>query len=48
MRVAPHPAQAVQQHHRLVPDILLNGHYTFHSEGRLIDLDAMIEGLDLG
>ncbi|TPG87753.1 Tn3 family transposase [Pseudomonas caspiana] len=28
--------------------ILLNGHYTFHSEGRLIDLDAMIEGLDLG
>lgn len=28
--------------------ILLNGHYTFHREGKPIDLDAMIEGLDLG
>ncbi len=28
--------------------ILLNGHYTFNSEGKLIDLDIMIEGMDLG
>lgn len=27
--------------------ILLNGHYTFNSEGKLIDLDIMIEGMDL-
>ena len=27
--------------------ILLNGHYTFHSDGTLIDLDAMVAGLDL-
>ena len=28
--------------------ILLNGHYTFHSDGKVIDLDAIIAGLDLG
>ncbi len=28
--------------------ILLNGHYTFHSDGKMIDLDAIIAGLDLG
>lgn len=27
--------------------IFLNGHYTFISEGRELDLDAMIEGLAL-
>jgi hypothetical protein len=27
--------------------ILLNGHYTFHSDGQLIDLDALVEGLEL-
>jgi hypothetical protein len=27
--------------------ILLNGHYTFRSDGRLIDLDALVAGLDL-
>jgi TnpA family transposase len=28
--------------------VLLNGHYTFHGDGRVIDLDAIIAGLDLG
>jgi len=28
--------------------ILLNGHYTFQSEGKMIDLDAIVAGLDLG
>jgi TnpA family transposase len=28
--------------------ILLNGHYTFHSGGKMIDLDALLAGLDLG
>ncbi len=28
--------------------ILLNGHYTFHSDGKVIDLDAIVAGLDLG
>jgi TnpA family transposase len=28
--------------------ILLNGHYTFQSSGRLIDLDALVAGLELG
>jgi len=28
--------------------ILLNGHYTFHSDGKPIDLDALVAGLDLG
>ncbi len=28
--------------------ILLNGHYTFHSDGKLIDLDAIVAGLDFG
>jgi hypothetical protein len=28
--------------------ILLNGHYTFQSDGKLLDLDALVEGLDLG
>ena len=28
--------------------ILLNGHYTFQSGGKLIDLDALLAGLDLG
>jgi len=28
--------------------ILLNGHYTFHSDGTVIDLDAIVAGLDLG
>jgi TnpA family transposase len=28
--------------------ILLNGHYTFHSDGKAIDLDAIIAGLNLG
>jgi hypothetical protein len=27
--------------------ILLNGHYTFQSDGKLIDLDALVAGLDL-
>ena len=27
--------------------ILLNGHYTFHSDGKVIDLDAILAGLDL-
>jgi hypothetical protein len=29
-------------------NILLNGHYTFQSDGKLIDLDALVEGLELG
>jgi len=28
--------------------ILMNGHYIFHSAGKVIDLDAIITGLDLG
>jgi hypothetical protein len=28
--------------------ILLNGHSTFRSDGKLIDLDAMVAGLDIG
>lgn len=28
--------------------ILLNGHYTFHSDGKTIDLDTIIAGLNLG
>jgi TnpA family transposase len=28
--------------------ILLNGHYTFHSDGKVIDLDAIVAALDLG
>ena len=28
--------------------ILLHGHYTFHSDGKLIDLDAIVAGLDFG
>ena len=28
--------------------ILLNGHYTFHGDGEMIDLDALVAGLDLG
>jgi len=28
--------------------ILLNGHYIFHSDGKPIDLDALVAGLDLG
>ena len=28
--------------------ILLNGHYTFQSQGKLIDLDALVAGLGLG
>ena len=28
--------------------ILLNGHYTFHSDGKMIDLDAIVAGLHLG
>lgn len=28
--------------------ILLNGHYTFQSDGKMIDLDALVAGLDLG
>jgi len=28
--------------------ILLNGQYTFHSDGTLIDLDAIVASLDLG
>ena len=27
--------------------ILLNGHYTFQSDGKLIDLDALVAGLKL-
>jgi hypothetical protein len=26
----------------------LNGHYTFHSNGKIIDLDAIVAGLDFG
>jgi len=28
--------------------IMMNGHYIFHSDGNVIDLDAIITGLDLG
>jgi len=28
--------------------ILLNGHYTFHCEGKLINLDELVAALDLG
>ncbi|SON76176.1 hypothetical protein XFF6166_160002 [Xanthomonas citri pv. fuscans] len=28
--------------------ILLNGHYTFQSSGKIIDLDALVAGLELG
>ena len=28
--------------------ILLNGHYTFRNDGKIIDLDAVVAGLDLG
>jgi hypothetical protein len=28
--------------------ILLNGHYTFQSDGKVIDLDALVAGLELG
>ena len=27
--------------------ILLNGHYTFQSNGKIIDLDALVAGLEL-
>jgi hypothetical protein len=27
--------------------ILLNGHYTFQSDGKMIDLDAIVAGLEL-
>ena len=30
------------------PHIHLNGHYTFRSNGQLIDLDGIVAGLDLG
>ncbi len=28
--------------------ILLNGHYTFQSGGKMINLDALVAGLELG
>ena len=28
--------------------ILLNGHYTFQSSGKIIDLDVLVAGLELG
>lgn len=28
--------------------ILLNGHYTFQSGGKMIDLDTLLDGLELG
>jgi hypothetical protein len=28
--------------------ILLNGHYTFQDDGKLIDLDTLVTGLELG
>ncbi len=28
--------------------ILLNGHYTFLSDGKVIDLDALLAGLEMG
>ena len=28
--------------------ILLNGHCTFHSDDKMIDLDAIVAGLNLG
>ena len=28
--------------------ILLNGHYTFLSDGKVIDLDTLVAGLELG
>ena len=28
--------------------ILLNGHYTFQSDGKMIDLDELVAGLELG
>lgn len=29
-------------------DTPLNGHYTFESDGKMIDLDALVVGLELG
>jgi len=28
--------------------ILLNGHYTFHCSGKVIDLDVLVDGLNVG
>ena len=28
--------------------ILLNGHYTFQNDGKLIDLDALVAGMEFG
>ncbi len=28
--------------------ILMNGHYTFRTDGKLIDMDALVAGLELG
>jgi len=30
------------------PSIHLNGHYTFRGDGQVIDLDAIVAGLELG
>ena len=44
-------AKAVAMITRMSPaawrHILLNGHYTFQSGGKMIDLDALLAGLDL-
>ncbi len=49
---APRQYQAVAHITRMSPaawrHILLNGHYTFQSGGKMIDLDTLLPGLDLG
>jgi hypothetical protein len=32
---------------RAKPNIHLDGHYTFRGDGQIIDLDAIVAGLDL-
>ena len=43
--------QALEQITKMSPaawrHILLNGHYTFHTDGKIIDLDAIVAGLEL-
>src|SRR5208282_3923138 len=43
--------QAMEQITKMSPaawrHIILNGHYTFHTDGKIIDLDAIVAGLEL-
>ena len=43
--------QALEQITKMSPaawrHIILNGHYTFHTDGKIIDLDAIVAGLEL-